>query len=98
MEVRKITVTYKAGADVTKLSGIVRSASAFRSVITLSCQNKSANAKSFLSIMAIQIEPGMPITITAEGPDEKEAADAMADALDPLGKSAGDPPSAKAQE
>ena len=38
---------------------------------------KSANAKSLLSVMALRLEPAMQINVTAESPDEKEAADTV---------------------
>ena len=38
---------------------------------------KRANAKSLLSVMALRLEPAMQINVTAESPDEKEAADTV---------------------
>ena len=62
------------------------------------CYAKTLPHVRVLGLMTIPIEPGVRINIVAEGPDEQAAVDAMAAALDPMRKTAGDPPSAGAQE
>jgi phosphotransferase system HPr (HPr) family protein len=45
----------------------------FRSTITMRCHRRTANAKSVVSILALNPPPGAVIDIVAEGPDATEA-------------------------
>ncbi len=81
MEIRNIVVHCKEGSDTIDPVSVIQKANEYKSLIRLEYQNKSANAKSLLSVMAFHLEPDMQINVTADGPDEKEAADAVASVL-----------------
>lgn len=81
MEIRNIVVHCKEGSDTIDPVSVIHKANEYKCLIKLEYQNKSANAKSLLSVMALRLEPNMQISVTADGPDEKEAADAVASVL-----------------
>lgn len=56
---------------------LIQKASAFRSSIWLHSGDRKANAKSLLGVMSLGIESNSELTITCEGPDEREALESM---------------------
>ena len=56
---------------------LVKKASSFSSSITVSTDEKTADAKKLFALMALNIKCGQTIYVKAEGPDEEEAADAL---------------------
>ena len=53
-------------------------ASAYRSQITVSRGSRTTDGKSILGLLLLAAARGATLTITADGPDEAEAADALA--------------------
>jgi phosphocarrier protein len=55
----------------------VSTATKFKSELTLLKGEKRVNAKSIMGVLSMGITKGTVITISAEGPDEEEAAGAL---------------------
>ena len=55
----------------------IQKANDFRSSIWIEADNRKINAKSLLGVLSMAIVTGTEVTISAEGPDEKEAVDAL---------------------
>ena len=62
---------------------LVQTASKFSSRITLNQAEKTANAKSIMGIISLDIQSGQIITITADGDDEQQAVPALETFLRP---------------
>lgn len=56
---------------------LVQLSCAFKSSLFIRSEQFQVSAKSFLGVIALQMVPGMPLTITAKGPDEGQALDAV---------------------
>lgn len=65
------------GRHTNYFAQLVQLACEHNSEIHLSSNNKNINAKSIMGVMAFKLEEGDPVTITAEGPDEAEAINAI---------------------
>ncbi len=60
---------------------LVKEAKKFESKITLAGNGKSADAGKLIAIMGMGLKKGAELTVTAEGPDEEAAANAMEEFL-----------------
>jgi phosphoenolpyruvate-protein phosphotransferase (PTS system enzyme I) len=78
---RSVQVTSRLGLHARAAANLVRCASQFKSILTLQRLDGSAeaDAKSILSILTLAASRGTHLRITAEGDDEQEALDAIAD-------------------
>ena len=74
---KDVTVTNKTGLHARPASEFAKTATRFKSDINILCKGKAANAKSILNILAAGINAGTALTISADGPDEKEAVDTL---------------------
>jgi phosphocarrier protein len=75
---RKIEVVNKLGLHARPAAMLVTTAGKFKSEISLKKGDVEANAKSILSVMMLAAEVGSFVTIKAQGEDEEEAAQAIA--------------------
>ena len=57
----------------------VRAAAAFASSIVVSCNGKSANAKSILEVLGLGATGGAELALSASGDDAAEAVDGLAE-------------------
>ncbi|HBP37932.1 MAG TPA: HPr family phosphocarrier protein [Clostridiales bacterium] len=80
-----VTKTVQFSCDETlhmkAVAVLIQKASTFRSSLWLSRGERRANAKSLLGVMSLGIENNMELLITADGSDESEALEAVADYL-----------------
>ncbi|MCX7983220.1 MAG: HPr family phosphocarrier protein [Syntrophales bacterium] len=74
---RTVQLTNKLGLHARAAAKIVKLASDFESEITLELDGNEVNAKSILGILTLACPMGSIITIAAEGPDAKEAVEAL---------------------
>ena len=65
--------------DDSPLAMAVQKVGEFESSIYIQSGNMKANAKSLMGMMTMQVDPAVPVVITAEGPDEEAAAETMAE-------------------
>jgi phosphocarrier protein HPr len=75
---RKTQVINKLGLHARPAAMLVQKASKFKSEIKLKKDDIEANAKSILSVMMLAAEVGSFVIIKAEGDDEAQAVEALA--------------------
>ena len=63
------------------IAGIIQVASNFNSDIRLEVDGRRANAKSLLGVMSLALDPDALVKVSAEGPDEDEALETVAQYL-----------------
>lgn len=81
MEKREFKVIAETGIHARPATLLVQAASKFSSDINLEYSGKSVNLKSIMGVMSLGVGQGSEISISAEGDDEKEAIDAIADTI-----------------
>jgi phosphotransferase system HPr (HPr) family protein len=72
-----------AGLHARPAAQFVRTASRFASRITIQAGERSADAKSLISLLGLVIRPRAQVTITADGPDADAALAALVEELGP---------------
>ena len=70
-------ITDPAGLHARPAGQLVQAARAFSSDITLRKGDRTAGAARLLALMRFEVRQGDAVTVTAEGPDEEEAAAAL---------------------
>jgi phosphotransferase system HPr (HPr) family protein len=73
MESEKVVISNDTGLHARPASIFVNTAAKFKSDLTISKGEKKVNAKSILSVLGLGVAKGSEITLSADGPDEKEA-------------------------
>jgi phosphocarrier protein len=82
MKSRTYTIQNSIGLHARPAALFVKQATEFDAKIKVHKDNKEADAKSIISIMALGAKKGSDIMITAEGPDDEKAVDALVKLLD----------------
>jgi len=82
MTSRRVTVTNETGLHLRPAACFCKEAVKYRSVITFTFENVTANAKSVLSVLGACVKQGDEIEIVCQGPDEEEALDALCKAVE----------------
>jgi phosphocarrier protein HPr len=77
MAEKEMTILNHTGLHTRPAKEFVKLAGSFKSEITVLRPGKTANAKSFISVITLGAAQGTTITIRADGEDEKEALDAL---------------------
>lgn len=72
-----MTIENKTGIHARPASIFVQTAAKYKSKVQIKAKGKSVDAKSILMIMSMGLVKGTEITITADGPDEAEAVNAL---------------------
>jgi len=75
------TVTIKASLDARQAAYFVQTAGKFKSEIQVSVDEKKINAKSIMGTIALNMQEGQTVLITAEGADEVAAVEEVAAVL-----------------
>lgn len=79
---REVTVNLDGGLEATPTALLVQKASAFESSIYIEMkEGRKVNAKSIMGMMSLGAGLGDEVTITTEGSDEEEAAEALVNYL-----------------
>ena len=81
MEKRDFTVTAETGIHARPATILVQTASDYKSDLQLTYEGKTVNLKSIMGVMSLGVGKNANITITANGDDEKDALDAVAQTL-----------------
>jgi len=71
------TVTINSFLEPSAVALLVQAASKFKSRISLVIDEKTANAKSIMGIISLNMKEGQNLTIMADGEDAEEAAQAL---------------------
>ena len=79
MQERQITVSNKLGLHARASAKLVQLVQGFRSQVWLINGTREVNAKSIMGVMMLAAGIGTPLTIRADGPDEEQAMNAVAD-------------------
>jgi len=81
MTERRATILNPEGLHARLAARLVSAASRFRAAVTLHKDGQTADAKSIMSVLILAAGPGTELCIRAEGDDEKQAADSIADLI-----------------
>lgn len=81
MEKREFNIIAETGIHARPATLLVQAASKFNSDINLEYKGKSVNLKSIMGVMSLGVGQNANVTITAEGDDEKEAIEAIAETM-----------------
>ena len=81
MEKRDFHIIAETGIHARPATLLVQDASKFGSDVNLEYNGKSVNLKSIMGVMSLGVGQNADVTITAEGDDEKDALDAIADTM-----------------
>ena len=79
MQERQITVSNKLGLHARASAKLVQLVQGFRSQVWLVNGTREVNAKSIMGVMMLAAGIGTALTIRADGPDEEQAMNAVAD-------------------
>ncbi|MDR2163135.1 MAG: HPr family phosphocarrier protein [Clostridiales Family XIII bacterium] len=74
---RSVIVTNKEGLHARPAANFVKRAGQFVSKITVTKDDRSADAKSIVGVLTLMANQNSEILIAAEGEDEKRAVDAL---------------------
>lgn len=78
---KQIKIINKLGLHARAAAKVIDCAQRYQSKIHLNFQRKSADAKSILDVMTLGATCGTHIEILADGPDEKNALNALCDLI-----------------
>ncbi|MGE5632076.1 MAG: HPr family phosphocarrier protein [Caulobacteraceae bacterium] len=81
MKSQKVLVLNETGLHARPASVFVSSAAKFKSDLLIKKGDKQVNAKSVLAVLSLGISKGTEITISAQGPDEEEAVNKLAELI-----------------
>ena len=81
MEKRDFHIIAETGIHARPATLLVQAASKFGSDINLEYNGKSVNLKSIMGVMSLGVGQNAKVTITANGDDEKEALDTVAETM-----------------
>ena len=79
---RKVRVINATGLHLKPAAYFCKEALLFKSLVTFSFGNTTANAKSVLSVLSACVKCGDEIEIVCDGPDEREALRSMCAAVE----------------
>ena len=74
---RSVKLVNRLGLHARAASCLVQAASRFDSNIWLKRDNRRVNAKSIMGVLMLAAPCGAELALETEGPDEREAADAV---------------------
>ena len=82
MTERTVVLASKHGLHARPAADLVRLAGRFRSDVKLTKDDITVDAKSIMGVMMLAAECGSEVIVTAEGPDEIEAMEAVVEFLE----------------
>ena len=77
MYTEKSVVKCESGLHNRQATFFIQKANEFKSGIWVEKEERKVNAKSLLGVLSLGIVKGTPIKLIADGPDEKEAVEAL---------------------
>ena len=82
MFTQEVTVNNEVGLHARPATYFIQTANEFKSGIWVETEERRVNAKSLLGVLSLGIVKGTTITLIADGPDAKEAVEALAQLVD----------------
>lgn len=79
---QRVVVKNPTGLHLRPAGVLCKTAMQFKSLITFTFQNTTANAKSVLSVLGACVKSGDEVEFVCEGVDEKEALKTIIDAIE----------------
>lgn len=79
MYTKEATVNNQVGLHARPATFFIQKANEFKSSIWVEKEERRVNAKSLLGVLSLGIVKGTTITLIADGSDEKEAVEALAE-------------------
>lgn len=79
MTARTVKVLNSTGLHARPAGMFIETANRFRSAIRVTKGEREVNGQSVLGLMLLEVTPGAEITIQAEGEDEEQAVNALAE-------------------
>ena len=77
MYTQNVTINNEVGLHARPATFFIQKANEFKSGIWLEKDERRVNAKSLLGVLSLGIVKGTSINLIADGPDEKEAVEAL---------------------
>ena len=74
---QNVTIINKTGLHARTANGLVSLVKKYGSRISLIRDNKTANAKSIINVLTLDLNQGAQVLVRAEGEDEQEALEAV---------------------
>ncbi len=74
---RELDVINRLGLHARAAAKLVGTATRFASALTLTREGRNADAKSIMAVMMLAATRGHTVTLSADGPDESEALEAV---------------------
>ena len=84
MYVKEVTVENQVGLHARPATFFIQKANEYKSSIWVEKEERRVNAKSLLGVLSLGIMKGTAVTLIADGSDEKEAVDALAELIENL--------------
>lgn len=81
MITREVKIINSVGLHARPATFFIQKAQSYKSSIWVEKDERRINAKSLLGILALGISKGMSINLIADGPDEAEALDGLAELI-----------------
>ena len=82
MITREVTINNQVGLHARPATFFIQKANEFKSVIWVEKDERRVNAKSLLGVLSLGIVKGTTINIVADGVDEVQAVETLADLID----------------
>lgn len=79
---QKITIKNPTGLHLRPAGILCKEAMKYKSLVTFTFNETTANAKSVLSVLGACVKSGDEIELTCEGPDEEEALNNIVKAIE----------------
>ena len=79
---RDVTIQNNVGLHARPATFFIQKANTYKSSIWVEKEDHRVNAKSLLGVLSLGIVKGMTITLLADGPDETEALEGLAELVD----------------
>ena len=73
----QVVITNASGLHARPATFFIQKANSYRCSIWIEKEERKVNAKSLLGVLSLGIDRGSRITISAEGPDEEDAVNAL---------------------
>ena len=81
MLTREVQIINSVGLHARPATFFIQKAQSYKSSVWVEKDARRINAKSLLGILALGISKGMTINLIADGPDEAEALDGLAELI-----------------
>ena len=82
MIMKEVTINNQVGLHARPATFFIQKANEFKSSIWVEKEERRVNAKSLLGVLSLGIVKGTTVSVIADGPDERDAVDALAELVD----------------